>query len=88
MPPETVKIDSYDEKVNMVIGSLMMRADALSKTVITAYDPSKDRTINKSVLGGSRLQTSALNACMCIVHYVLASQLKIPMGVFIVINHH
>ena len=63
MPPETVKIDSYDEKVKMVIGSLMMRADALSKTVITAYDPSKDSSINKSVLGGSRLQTSALNAC-------------------------
>ena len=70
MPPETVKIDSYDDKVKLVIGNLMMRADALSKTVFTAYDPSKDKTINKSVLGGSRFQTSALNACMCIMSWL------------------
>ena len=63
MPPKTAKISGYDEKVRLVIGDLMMRADTLSKTIITAYDPSKGRSINKNVLGGSRLQTAALDAC-------------------------
>ena len=63
MPPKTAKISGYDEKVRLVIGDLMMRADTLSKTIITAYDPSKDRSINKNVLGGSRFQTAALDAC-------------------------
>ena len=71
MPPETVKIDSYDDKVKMVISNLMMRADALSNTVITTYDPCQNRAINKSLLGGSRLYTSALNACaLCIISWL------------------
>ena len=58
MPPETVIVESYDDKVKLVIGNLVMRADALSKTVITAYGPSQDMAI--SILGGARFQTCAL----------------------------
>ena len=48
----------------MVIGGLMAKADTPTKSVITAYDPSKDRTTNRTVLGGSKFQASTLDACV------------------------
>ena len=62
----------------------MMRADASSKTVITAYDPSKDSAINKVYWVGLDFRHQPLMH----VHYFLASQLKMPIGVFIVIINH
>ena len=58
-------IENFDEKVRLVIGGLMAnpKADALTKSVFTAYDPSKDRANNRTVLGGSRFQVPTLDAC-------------------------
>ena len=39
------------------------KAEALTKSVFTAYDPSKDRANNRTVLGGSRFQVPTLDAC-------------------------
>ena len=57
-------IENFDEKVRLVIGGLMAnpKADALTKSVLTAYDPSKDRSNNRTVLGGSRFQVPTLDA--------------------------
>ena len=57
--------ENFDEKVRLVIGGLMAnpKADALTKFVFAAYDPSKDRANNRTVLGGSRFRLPKLDAC-------------------------
>ncbi len=59
----SVDIPKFDEKIQLVIGNLLSKADPLSKSVLTAFDPSKYVSVNQSVLGGSRFQAPALNAC-------------------------
>ena len=56
-------IKNYDKKIRLVIGGLMAKADTptSTKSVLTAYDPSKDRTTNRTVLGGSKFQVSTLD---------------------------
>ena len=39
-------IENYNKKIRLVIGGLMAKADTSTKSVLTAYDPSKDRTTN------------------------------------------
>ncbi len=56
-------IDDYSGKVRLVIGHLMSQADDISKTVLTAYDNSKDRPVNSKVLGGAKFQVPSLDAC-------------------------
>ena len=56
-------IENYDKKIRLVIGGLMAKADTPTKSVLTTYDPSKDRTTNRTVLGGSKFQVSTLDAC-------------------------
>ena len=56
-------IENYDKKIRLVIGGLMSKADTPTKSVLTAYDPSKDRTTNRTVLGGSKFQVLTLDAC-------------------------
>ena len=56
-------IDDYSGKVRLVIGHLMSKADDISKTVLTAYDNSKDRPVNSKVLGGAKFQVPSLDAC-------------------------
>ena len=45
-------IPDIDAKIREVIGGLLMKADPVSKVVISAFDPSKDVSINRNVLGG------------------------------------
>ena len=58
-------ISDFDEKVKLVIGNLLLKADsnALAKSVITAFDSSKDISVNKAVLSSSRFSAAALNSC-------------------------
>ena len=56
-------IENYDKKIRLVVGELMAKADTPTKSVLTAYDPSKDRTTNRTVLGGSKFQVSTPDAC-------------------------
>ena len=53
--------ENYDEKVRLVIGHILSWADILTKIVLTAYDPSKDPSANKFILGGSRLLGQSLS---------------------------
>ena len=63
MSVSTSKIDDHDDKVRCVVGKLLSLADETSKTVLTAFDSSKDRTANVKVLGGSKFQTITLDTC-------------------------
>ena len=54
-------IENYDKNIRLVIGGLMAKADTPTKSILTAYDPSKDRTTNRTVLGGSKFQVSTLD---------------------------
>ena len=58
-------ITDFDEKVKLVIGNLLLKADsnAVAKSVITAFDSSKDISVNKAVLSSSRFSAVALNSC-------------------------
>lgn len=64
------EIKNFNEKINSSIGYLLSQADEISKTVISAFDPSKDISVNKNVLGGSRFTPQILDTC--------AKFLKIP----------
>jgi hypothetical protein len=57
------KIQDFDEKIRLVIGNLLSKADQVSKTVLSAYDPSKDLHVNRGVIGGSRFNSTALETC-------------------------
>ena len=56
-------ISDFDTKINGIIGGLLMKADPVSKSVISAFDPSKDVSVNRSVLGGSKFNSTALDTC-------------------------
>ena len=56
-------IPEYDDKIRLAIGNLLSKADPLSKTVLTAFDSSKDVSANQTLLGGPRFQLATLNAC-------------------------
>jgi len=47
-------IPDFDEKVQLIIGNMLAKADKVSKTVLSAFDSSEDREANAKVLGGSR----------------------------------
>ena len=59
----TSEIPDFDAKLNLVIGNLLSKADPVSKSVISAYDSSKDLNVNRGVLGGSRFTATALDTC-------------------------
>ena len=41
----TRTIPDFDDKINVVIGELLSKADSISKKVIDAFDPSKDVSV-------------------------------------------
>ncbi len=61
-------IPDFDDKIRLVVGNLLAKADNVTKTVLTAFDSSKDISVNKSVLGGSRFNVAALNTCAQFLH--------------------
>ena len=54
---------NYDNQARLVIGNLLKKADPVSKSVISAFDSSKDVSANRSILGGARCTATALDAC-------------------------
>ena len=56
-------IPNFDDKIRLVIGNLLSKADTVSKSVLSAFDSSKDLNVNKGVLGGSRFNATALDTC-------------------------
>ena len=50
----TRTIPDFDDKINVVIGELLNKADSVSKKVIDAFDPSKDVSQNRSLLSSAR----------------------------------
>ena len=56
-------IPDFDEKVQLIIGNMLAKADKVSKTVLSAFDSSEDREANAKVLGGSRFTSQALDIC-------------------------
>ena len=59
----TDSIPNFDDKIGLVIGGLLAKADSISKTVLSAFDPSKDLEANAKVLGGSRFTPTVLDTC-------------------------
>ena len=57
-----VDLTEYDNKIRMVIGNLLRRAEPIPKSVLSAFGPSKDRHINKSVLEVSPFTATSLEA--------------------------
>ena len=70
-------IENYDKKIRLVIGGLMAKADTPTKSVLTAYDPSKDGTTNRTVLGGSKFQVSTLDACANFLRLLLLMKMAV-----------
>ena len=58
-----VNVPNFDDKIRVIIGDLLMKADPESKLVISAFDPAKDTSVNSSVLGGSKFNVPQLDAC-------------------------
>ena len=56
-------IADFDNKIHLVIGDLLARSDAATKTILTVYDSSMCRDTNKAVLSGQGFQASDLEAC-------------------------
>ena len=56
-------IPDIDNKMDLAIGSLLSKADPTSKTVISAYDSSKDLSANRSVISGPRFNVATLDTC-------------------------
>ena len=52
-----------DEKIRIVIGNLLSKADQVSKTVLSSFDPSKVLDANAKILGGPRFTQAVLQAC-------------------------
>ena len=65
MPHPNICIPDFDDKINVVIGNLLAGTgtDQATKSVLSAFDSSKDLCFNKSLLGGARFKVEALNAC-------------------------
>ena len=58
-------IPDYDEKIDVAIGTLLAGTDLDedSRSVLSAFDPTKDSDKNKSILSSSKFKVEALNAC-------------------------
>ena len=67
------EIKDFDQKIRVSIGELLRKADSVSKSVISAFDPSKDLNVNKSVLGGPRFNSPALETCAKFLNIPLQS---------------
>ena len=59
----TKTIPDFDDKINVVIGELLSKADSISKKVIDAFDPSKDDSQNRSLLSSARFSCPDLENC-------------------------
>ena len=59
----TRTIPDFDDKINVVIGELLSKADSISKKVIDAFDPSKDVSQNRSLLSSARYSRPDLETC-------------------------
>ena len=61
----TSGISEFDEKVKLAIGNLLLKADSnqLVKSLLTAFDSSKDLSVNRAVLSSSRFNVATLNSC-------------------------
>ena len=57
------KIADLDNKIALVIGNLLSKADPTSKSILTAFDTAKDVSVNCRVLSGSRFSKPELTAC-------------------------
>ena len=55
--------ESYGNKVRLIIGNLLRTADPVAKSVISAFDSTKDVSANRAILGGSRFTATALESC-------------------------
>ena len=56
-------IPDFDQKIDLVIGNLLSQSDPISKSVLSAFDSSKDLRDNQAFLSSSRFKAEALNAC-------------------------
>ena len=58
-------ITDFDEKIKLVIGNLLLKAESnpLAKSILTAFDSSKDVSVNRAVLSSARFSAAALNSC-------------------------
>ena len=66
-------IPDYDNKLKVVIGNLLSKADPVSKSVLTAFDSSKDVADSVATLSGPRFKADALNTCAKFLNIVLVN---------------
>ena len=66
-------IPDYDNKLKVVIGNLLSKADSVSKSVLTAFDSSKDVADNEATLSGPRFKADALSTCAKFLNIVLVN---------------
>ena len=66
-------IPDYDNKLKVVIGNLLSKADSVSKSVLTAFDSSKDVADNVARLSVPRFKADALSTCAKFLNIVLVN---------------
>ena len=66
-------IPDYDNKLKVVIGNLLSKADSVSKSVLSAFDSSKDVADNVATLSGPRFKADALSTCAKFLNIVLVN---------------
>ena len=66
-------IPDYDNKLKVVIGNLFSKVDPVSKSVLTAFDCSKDVADNVATLSGPRFKADALSTCAKFLNIVLVN---------------
>ena len=66
-------IPDYDNKLKVVIGNLLSKADPVSKSVLTAFDSSKDVADNVAILSGPRFKADALSTCAKFLNITLVN---------------
>ena len=59
----TRTIPDFNDKINIVIGEQLSKADSISKKVIDAFDPSKDDSQNRSLFSSARFSRPDLGTC-------------------------
>ena len=57
------KISDLSSKINLVIGDLLSKADPISKSLLTAFDSSKDMHVNCKFMSSSRFSKENLMTC-------------------------
>lgn len=57
------EIPDYSKKINLVIGDLLSKADNVSKSILQAFDSSKERSENSKVLSSPRFHRPELIEC-------------------------